>query len=42
MNEECFNRVANSIDATHWGRKTQQQPQDVQWVKTIIDGDSNA
>jgi hypothetical protein len=40
MNEECFNRVANSIDAGHWGRKTQQSPQDAAWVRHIIDGES--
>jgi hypothetical protein len=40
MNEECFNRVANSIDAGHWGKKTQQAPQDAAWVRHIIDGET--
>jgi len=39
MNEECFNRVANAIDAGHWGKKTQQAPQDAAWVRHIIDGE---
>ena len=39
MNEDCFNRVANSIDPTHWGNKTKQQPQDAAWVRHIIDGE---
>lgn len=39
MNEECFNRVANSIDAGYWGKKTQQSPQDAAWVRHIIDGE---
>lgn len=39
MNEECFNRIANSIDAGHWGKKVQQNPQDAAWVRHIIDGE---
>tara|TARA_R110000868_G_scaffold11280_2_gene55171 strand:+ start:6406 stop:7059 length:654 start_codon:yes stop_codon:yes gene_type:complete len=41
MNEECFNRVANSIDPAHWGKKTKQQPQDCSWVRHIIDGEKH-
>ena len=40
MNEECFNRVANSVDAGHWGKKVEQNPQDAAWVRHIIDGES--
>ena len=39
MNEECFARVANAIDANYWGKKTQQNPQDAAWVRHIIDGE---
>jgi hypothetical protein len=40
MNEECFNRIANSIDAGYWGKKVQQNPQDSAWVQHIIDGET--
>lgn len=39
MNEECFNKIAKSIDASHWGKKVQQNPQDAAWVRHIIDGE---
>jgi hypothetical protein len=39
MNEECFMRIANCVDAGYWGKKTQQNPQDAAWVRHIIDGE---
>jgi len=40
-NEECFDRIARSVDASYWARKIEQNPQDLTWVKHIIDGESN-
>jgi len=40
MPEECFNRIANSVDAGYWGKKTEQSPQDAAWVRHIIDGEA--
>jgi hypothetical protein len=39
MNEECFSKIADCIDASYWGKKTQQNPQDATWVQHIIDGE---
>jgi hypothetical protein len=38
MPEECFGRIANSIDADHWGKKTKLNPHDAQFVQEMIDG----
>lgn len=40
MNEECFNRIAATVDANYWGKKVEQNPQDAAWVRHIIDGES--
>lgn len=39
LNEECFDRVAKSVDAGFWQKKITQNPQDVAWIKHIIDGE---
>ena len=38
MPDECFARIANSIDADHWGKKTKLNPHDAQFVQEMIDG----
>jgi hypothetical protein len=40
MPDECFARIANSVDAGYWGKKIEQNPHDVDWVREIIDGES--
>jgi hypothetical protein len=38
MPDECFARVANSIDADYWGKKTKLSPHDTNFVQEMIDG----
>ena len=38
MPDECFARIANSIDADYWGKKTKLNPHDAQFVQEMIDG----
>ena len=38
MPDECFARIANSIDADHWGKKTKLNPHDANFVREMIDG----
>tara|TARA_R110000772_G_scaffold1453_6_gene4932 strand:+ start:4260 stop:4910 length:651 start_codon:yes stop_codon:yes gene_type:complete len=40
MNAEQFDRIAGNIDASYWGKKTQQNPVDADWVRQIIDGNT--
>lgn len=40
MPDECFARIANSVDASYWGKKIEQNPHDVEWIRTIIDGEA--
>ena len=32
--------IAGNIDASYWGKKTQQNPVDADWVRQIIDGNT--
>jgi len=38
MPDECFARIADSIDADHWGKKTKLSPHDTNFVQEMIDG----